>query len=360
MRRIFAWIDREIAGLSPGYFALVMATGIVSNAMFFAGYRGISDALFAVTFLALLWLCAATLIRAVRFFPAFRADLVNPRLVFSFFTIVAALDVFGGGLCVRGLAGIAVPIWFVAFTIWFFLLYFSFGVLTFLNKAEEANVIHGGWLIAIVGTESLVILGSQIAPLLGAHAAGIFVLIHMLWGVGLGLYAIFITLFAHRIFFFEVKPGDMSPLLWIVMGAAAIATNAGSILILTESKLRFLDSIRPFIDGVTILMWAWAAWLIPLLLLFDIWKYAIKREPIVYTPMLWGFVFPLGMFALASARLSLASDFELLRNVSGIMVWIALAAWTAAFAGLLASIRRGMAAPLRPRTKVSGRRIRQK
>jgi tellurite resistance protein TehA-like permease len=146
------------------------------------------------------------------------------------------------------------------------------------------------------------------------------------------------VLFAHRIFFFEVKPGDMSPLLWIVMGAAAIATNAGSILILTESKLRFLDSIRPFIDGVTILMWAWAAWLIPLLLLFDIWKYAVKREPLVYTPAFWGLVFPLGMFALASARLSLASDFELLQHVSSIMVWIALIAWAATAIGLARSM----------------------
>jgi tellurite resistance protein TehA-like permease len=276
-------------------------------------------------------------LRAARFGKAIKKDLVNPRLVFSFFTIVAALDVFGGGLCLRGLNALALPLWFFAFAFWFFLLYFSFGVLTFLNKAE-ANVIHGGWLIAIVGTESLVILGSQFAPRLGEHAPAMFVLIHMLWGVGLGLYAIFIALFAHRIFFFEVKPDDLSPLLWIVMGAAAISTNAGSILILEKSGLPFLDSIRPFIDGVTLLMWAWAAWLIPLLLMFDIWKHGVRREPIVYSPMLWSLVFPLGMFALASARLSLASDFTLLRDVSYVMVWIALIAWIAAAIGLVATL----------------------
>jgi len=337
MKTAFAWIDRGIAQLPPGYFALVMATGIVSNAMFFTGHRGISDALFVVALLSLLWLFLATFLRAARFGKAIKKDLVNPRLVFSFFTIVAALDVFGGGLCLRGLNALALPLWFLAFAFWFFLLYFSFGVLTFLNKAE-ANVIHGGWLIAIVGTESLVILGSQIAPLLGEHAPAMFVLIHMLWGVGLGLYAIFIALFAHRIFFFEVKPDDLSPLLWIVMGAAAISTNAGSILILEKSGLPFLDSIRPFIDGVTLLMWAWAAWLIPLLLMFDIWKHGVRREPIVYSPMLWSLVFPLGMFALASARLSLASDFTLLRDVSYVMVWIALIAWIAAAIGLVATL----------------------
>ena len=40
---------------------------------------------------------------AVYAFPAGRwSDLVNPRLVFSFFTIVAGTDVFGIGLDLRG------------------------------------------------------------------------------------------------------------------------------------------------------------------------------------------------------------------------------------------------------------------
>jgi tellurite resistance protein TehA-like permease len=354
--KTLTWIDRGIAQLSPGYFALVMATGIISNAMFFTGHRHISDALFAVALVALLWLVLVTLVRIARHRTAMKKDLINPRLVFSFFTIVAALDVFGGGLCLRGWNAVALPVWFLAFAIWFFLLYFSFGVLTFLNKAEEANVVHGGWLIAIVGTESLVILGSQIAPLMGEHSRAIFVLIHMLWGVGLGLYAIFITLFAHRVFFFEVKPDDFSSLLWIVMGAAAISTNAGSILILTDSKIAFLHSIRPFIDGVTLLMWAWAAWLIPLLLMVDIWKHGVRREPIVYTPLLWSLVFPLGMFALASARLSLASDFTLLRDVSYVMVWIALIAWLASAIGLVAALRQSFSTFARAPARISSRR----
>ena len=135
----------------------------------------------------------------------------------------------------------------------------------------------------------------------------------MLWGVGLVLYAIFIVLFAHRIFFFDVAPDDITPLLWVVMGAAAIATNAGSTLILSDTHLPFLQSMRPFIDGVTLIMWAWATWWIPLLLLFGIWKHGVCRVPLTYTPMLWSLVFPLGMYALASLRLSLAADFPPLR-----------------------------------------------
>ena len=67
--------------------------------------------------------------------------------------------------------------------------------------------------------------------------------------------------------------------------------------------------MRPFINGVTLIMWAWATWWVPLLVLFGVWKHGVRRVPLRYTPMLWSFVFPLGMYALASLRLSLAADF---------------------------------------------------
>lgn len=342
LRRLPAWIDREISTLYPGCFALVMATGIISNAMFFTDHHDVSTALFVVNLISLPWLCLATFLRVVRFRAALWADLINPRLVFSFFTIVAAFNVFGAGLYLRGFGAEATLIWLFALVLWLILIYFSFGVLTFFNTAEAANVVHGGWLIAIVGTESLVILGTQIAPRLGDFAPAAFVLIHMFWGVGLGLYAIFIALFAYRIFFFEVKPSDLTPLLWVVMGAAAISTNAGSTLILAKSGLPFLDSMRPFIDGVTLVMWAWGSWWIPLLLAFGIWKHGIRRQPVVYSPALWSLVFPLGMYALASLRLSLASDFTQLKTLSYVMVWIALAAWLSTGIGLIMTCWRGL------------------
>ncbi len=336
-RSSLRWFSREVQTLYPGCFALVMATGIISNALFFEGQRGVADALFAVNAIAYPVLLAATILRAVSFRRALWADLINPRLVFSFFTIVAGTDVFGIGIYLRGHASFALTLWLFALALWFCLIYLSFGVLTFLNTAHGANVVHGGWLIAIVGTESLVILGTIVAPPLGQLGTAIFVLIHMLWGVGLALYGIFIVLFAHRIFFVEFEPDDITPLLWVVMGAAAISTNAGSTLLLSETALPFLQSMRPFIDGVTLIMWAWATWWIPLLVLFGIWKHGICRVPLSYTPMLWSLVFPLGMYALASLRLSLASDFPPLRSVSLTMVWVALAVWLATAAGLALS-----------------------
>jgi tellurite resistance protein TehA-like permease len=318
-----------------------MATGIISNALFLEHQSALSVVLFALNIVAyaLLWLLTAVRLLIAR--QAFWADITSPKLVFAFFTMVAATDVLGVGMNLRGWSDAATAMWVFALILWVGLIYFSFGVLTFLNTAHGANVVHGGWLIAIVGTESLVILGASIAPNLGAHQQSVLVLVHMFWGIGLALYGIFVTLFAYRIFFFDIEPDDVSPLIWVVMGAAAISTNAGSVLILTDTGIAFLESMRPFIDGVTLIMWAWATWWIPLLMLFGFWKHGVRRAPITYTPMLWSLVFPLGMYALASLRLSLAADFAPLRLISGAMVWVALGAWSLTAIGLIVSMWRG-------------------
>lgn len=342
--RLLDWVDDKAARLFPGYFALVMATGIISNTLFLQGYRLLSDGLFAINLVAYPWLLALTGVRIVRHRGRLWRDLIDPRLVFGFFTIVAGSDVFGVGLDLRGYGLAAAGLWVLALALWVLLIYFSFAVLTFVNTAQGANVVHGGWLIAIVGTQSLVVLGARIIPDQATSAAVLFVLIHMLWGVGLGLYAIFVTLFCYRIFFFKVGPEDVTPLLWVVMGAAAISTNAGSTLILTETGVPFLQSMRPFIDGVTLCMWMWATWWIPLLVLFGVWKHVVRRTPLIYTPMLWSLVFPLGMYALASLKLGLAAEFAPLRHIAEGMVWVAVAVWSITALGFLATVARSVVA----------------
>jgi tellurite resistance protein TehA-like permease len=342
LKHFRVWLNAQIAGLYPGSFALVMATGIISDAMLFEGHRLWSHALFAVNLVAYPLLLLLTAWRGARFWPALRGDLTNPRLVFGFFTIVAATAVLGTGLSLRGFVAIAAMLWFAAFLLWLALIYFGFGVLIFAKAERSAKVVHGGWLNAIVGTESLVLLGVAAAPAFDGSAAMMFVVLHWLWGIGLALYAIFIVLFAYHLFFFDVEPEDLSPLLWVVMGAAAIATNAGSELIRTESGMPFLTSMRPFIDGVTLLLWAWATWWIPLLVMLGVWKHVVCRLPLTYTPQLWSLVFPLGMYAVATLHLSLAADFPPLRVLSAAMVWIAFAAWIVAAIGLGKTIMRGL------------------
>lgn len=316
-----------LQSLHPGNFAMVMASGILSVGFRQLRYDHLADALGLFALLAWLVLLGLSLARAVRFAQAVRIDLLNPRMVFSYFTLVAATSIIGVLLHMRGHAQLALACWVFAFLVWCALLYLSFSVLTFLTHEHNVNIVHGGWLISIVGTQSLVLLGARVAPSLGTYSSFMMVEIHMLWGLGLIFYGIFVTLFCYRIFFLTLRPEQVSPLLWVVMGAAAISANAGTSLLLADSGLPFLTAQRPFVDGITLMIWSWATWWIPMLFLFFVWKHGVRKLPFQYEATLWSFVFPLGMYAVASARLGLAADFPPLEWISRVMVWVGFGAW---------------------------------
>lgn len=328
--------------LHPGNFAMVMASGIISTGFGTLEFGALADALYVFALCAWAALIALSAARAVLFARAVSADLRNPRMVFSYFTLVAATDIVGLLLHDRGHSGLALACWILAFAAWCTLLYLAFSVLTFLTHEHNVNIVHGGWLISIVGTQSLVLLGAHIAPELGPYAAYMMVEVHMLWGLGLIFYGIFVTLFCYRIFFLTLKPEDISPLLWVIMGAAAISANAGTTLMTEDPRLPFLVAQRPFIDGVTLMMWAWGTWWIPMLFLFGFWKHVMSGLRLVYEPIMWSLVFPLGMYAVASARLGLATEFPPLQWISQIMIWVALGAWLFALTGVIRRLAAGL------------------
>jgi tellurite resistance protein TehA-like permease len=119
------------------------------------------------------------------------------------------------------------------------------------------------------------------------------------------------------------------------MGAAAISTNAGSALIQSAPPIPFLSALRPFVDGLTLVLWAWSTWWIPLLIIFWLWRHLACKLPITYHPTYWSVVFPLGMYTVATHRLALAGHLELLEAIPAVTIWFALGVWSLAMLGLL-------------------------
>lgn len=333
---------RWLEALPPGYFALVMATGILAIALDWIGFPRLSHVWFGLTVVAWGGLVLLSSARLWLFPHAVKVDLLNIRRVFAFFTLVAATDILGILLAQHGQLGLAMVCWGLAFVAWTSLLYLSFSVLTFLAQENSVNVVHGDWLTSIVATQSLVLLGAVIAPQLGDYANYMWVEVHLLWLLGLVLYAIFVTLFCYRIFFLNFKPEDTSPLMWVIMGAAAIGVNAGTSLLAAPVNMPFLLALRPFIDGIAMLLWSWATWWIPLLVIFGVWKHLIRRFPLRYEPALWSMVFPLAMYGVASFRLGLATDFPPLQGIARLMVWIAMLVWCVVLLGFGRTLWRAM------------------
>ena len=174
----------------------------------------------------------------------------------------------------------------------------------------------------------------------GRSGRTVFVLIHMLWGVGLASMAS--SLCCSRIAF-SFLTSDLTISRRCCGCHGRRRDQHQRRLDADPDRKRhavpeFHAALHRWRDA---LMWVWATWWIPLLLLFGIWKHGVRHVPLEYTPMLWSLVFPLGMYALASLRLSLAADFPPLRAISSAMVWVALAAWVATAAGLVAACWQG-------------------
>jgi len=306
---------------------MTMATGIISVAFRLQNFIILSDIFFVITLATWLVMTFLYTWRLIKFPKAVLENLLNPKTTFIFFTFVAATNISGMLLYQHGYILLALSSWIMAFIYWSALMYFGFASLCFAHKDREVNVVHGGWLILIVGTQSLVLLGTKIAGDLGEYAAYMMVEIHMLWALGMIFYAIFVTLFCYRIFFMNMEASDYSPLMWVVMGAAAISANAGSSLLLTDPVIPLLVDLRPVVQMFSIMLWTWATWWIPLLVIIGLWKHVYCKVPLRYEPMQWSIIFPLGMYTVATNNLALSAEFKPLLYLSVGMLWIAVISW---------------------------------
>src|ERR1035437_5656565 len=100
-----------IRDLNPGYFALVMATGIVSKAMRLDGALSLSGFLLAAAIAAYVLLAAAYAWRLAGYRREFLAYAGDPRRAFAFFTFAAGSDVLAARLAGDGhpVAAAALP-----------------------------------------------------------------------------------------------------------------------------------------------------------------------------------------------------------------------------------------------------------
>jgi tellurite resistance protein TehA-like permease len=119
------------------------------------------------------------------------------------------------------------------------------------------------------------------------------------------------------------------------MGAVAISTLAGTVLIANAGGSPVVLELLPFVKGVTLLFWATATWWIPMLLILGFWRHVVMRFPLRYDPLYWGAVFPLGMYTACTIRLAGTLPAEFLMPIPRVFIYTALFAWGATLVGLI-------------------------
>ncbi|HZS25478.1 MAG TPA: hypothetical protein VFA30_10910 [Gaiellaceae bacterium] len=277
-----------------------MATGIVSVAAAEEGLRVLSDAL-------LLLACVAWVALAVALAP----PRGRPRL--ESLAIVAATAVLGARFELAGLDLLALALWGLALALW----------LVLLVRRPALGLPGGGSLLVVVATESLGALAALLAPHWTSQLLSVAL---VAWLAGLVLYPFVAGAVVRSL----RRRRDFAPDLWIVMGGLAIATLAGSELLLGARTLQVLPALRRVLPDADLATWTLSSACVVPLALAEL----KTRHARSYHPARWSFVFPLGMYSVATRTLGRADGLRFSQDLGSVFFALAVAAWTLALVGL--------------------------
>jgi tellurite resistance protein TehA-like permease len=323
-----------VEGLTPGYFALVMATGIISVGLKLERHETLSSVLLAVCVTAFVVLLTLTVWRFVSYRSSVNDDFMDPRRAFGFFTFVAGTNVLGVRLGMEGLYWVTALLLVLSGLAWLVLGYVV--PWTAVLGREERPVLasaNGTWFIWVVASQSVAVAAATLEPVFTSGRRELALLAVMSWSVGVFLYAaagVFVSL---RLMLYPFGPEELTPPYWVSMGALAITVLAGA-RIVEMADAPMVDATRDLIAGLAVVFWAFATWLIPVLVAAGWWRHLVRKVPLRYEATLWSMIFPLGMYGVAGIYLGQADDLPLVGLVGRVELWIALTAWAVVLAAM--------------------------
>lgn len=296
-----------------GAFNVVMATAIVSIAALEAGLPTISRVLLVLALVAFLPLAVLDVARA-RHPVALLHRAAQPGRAFPALGFVAGTAVLGTRIAVTGAAGdtTATILLVGGAVVWIAiageLACHPVRVVTMRARAE--------WLLATVATEGLAILLAHMSGALHWLAVG-------LWAFGGVLYLLVMGLLARRLA--GLRPHELTPDWWIVMGAPAIFALAAATL--------DRGGLTSPIGLLGLIGWVMASVWIPVLAAAELWRSRTLRPR--FSPERWTMVFPLGMYSACGQLGGPVLGLSWMSEIGRWWLAVALAVWAAVATGEL-------------------------
>jgi tellurite resistance protein TehA-like permease len=336
-------VRRAVQGLNPGYFALVMASGILSVGMHLIGLITLSALLLVVCACAFVVLVVLTGWRLVCCRDAVIDDFTDPARGFGFFTFIAGTNVLGVRLALDGYHLITAVLLVVAGLTWLVLGYvIPWTAVLGRTQRPVVATANGTWFIWVVASQSVAVSAATLEPVYVWWRDWLAVVAVFSWSVGVFLYAAAGVFVAARMMLYKLGPLDLTPPYWVAMGAAAITVLAGA-RIVEMAEAPIVSATRGLIAGMSVTFWAFATWLIPALVAAGWWRHRTHGVRLAYDATHWSIVFPLGMYAVAGIYLGQANLLPLVGVIGSAGLWVGFTAWALAFAAMAVHLVRTVA-----------------
>jgi C4-dicarboxylate transporter/malic acid transport protein len=340
------WIDRLsdiVREFTPNWFTVTMGTGALALALNQIPLRipGAYDVagglwLFDIVLFALFTVLYAA--RWVFFFDGARGIFEHPVASMFLGAIPMGLATIINGLLIFGLALWGKPAICIAHALWWADVTMSLacGLLVpffmFTLQDHSMERMTAVWLLPIVAAEVAAASGALLVPhLLASEAFTVLILSYALWAFSVPLAMSILVILLLRLVLHKLPEREMAASGWLALGP--IGTGALALLLLGGDApavfaVAGLSGVGEVAFGLGIIggtiLWGYGLWWL-LLAILKTAHYLRKGMP--FNLGWWAFIFPLGVYSLATLALAQAIHLAFFSVVGSILVICLAALW---------------------------------
>lgn len=309
-----------IRQFTPNWFTVVMGTGVVALAL--DRLPATHDllvpvplGLWLVSVLLFATFCLVYGARWIFFFDGARRIFGHSTVSMFFGAIPMALATLLNGLLIFGppylgaeTVRIALPLWWIDVVL-AMICAVAIPYLMFTRQEHRIDQMTAVWLLPVVTAEVVAVSGGLLAPALVSESQQLAVIVtsFVLWGVSVPLALSILAILVLRMALHNLPPREMAASSWLSLGP--LGTGALGLLVLGQAGGPILAAggfpAAPEILRITgligaLILWGYGAWWFLLSLAVTV-RYL--RAGVPFNLGWWGYIFPLGVYALATLRI---------------------------------------------------------